>query len=365
MNFKKKYFLVLLLFLFMLWALIQRLKIPASNNQDLLVDGDFKSQSIFCFILTNKENFDTRTRNIYDTWAKLCDNYLFISEIPYQIKAESIILTNSQVKYKGMNILHPPDLLIDHYDKLTDKVFSTVKYLYQNYNKYDWYLKADDDTFIFVDNLRKFIQEKNKSQPVTFGYDFKVLVEHGYHSGGGGYLLSNEALLRLGSQLKNDYSFCSNSGTEGYNFIFMYLPKRIFEFIFEYFTSLDVDVGRCLRRVGVFPNKSVDTYGKERFHPLNIMAHFENVYPDWMSKYSSNPIRSVNEIFFILYSIKKSMKKMRAFYFFKGYNCCADTSISFHYMSEEDILALNKTTGNNSLNTFEKIFLEFKKLKNF
>ena len=76
-------------------------------------------------------------------------------------------------------------------------------------------LEADDDTFIFVDNLRKFIENKSSSLPTTFGYDFKVLVEHGYHSGGGGYLLSNEALNRLGKQLVQNYSYCSNSGTEG------------------------------------------------------------------------------------------------------------------------------------------------------
>ena len=34
-------------------------------------------------------------------------------------------------------------------------------------------------------------------------------------------------------------------------------------------------------------------------------------------------------------------------------------------MSEEEILALNKTTENIYLNTFEKIFLEYKKLKKF
>ena len=61
----------------------------------------------------------------------------------------------------------------------------------------------------------------------------------------------------------------------------------------------DVDVGRCLRRVGVYPNKSVDANGRERFHPLNIMAHYENVYPDWMVKYSANPIKSVKKIFII------------------------------------------------------------------
>ena len=99
--------------------------------------------------------------------------------------------------------------------KLTDKVFLTLKHLQKKYNNYDWYLKADDDTYIFVDNLRQFIADKNSSMPVTYGYDFKVIVDNGYHSGGGGYLLSNEALSRIGSKLNDNYTFCRNSGTEG------------------------------------------------------------------------------------------------------------------------------------------------------
>ena len=66
----------------------------------------------------------------------------------------------------------------------------TLIHLYNEYNDFDWYLKADEDTFIFIDNLRQFVADKNASLPVTYGYDFKLKVEQGYHSGGAGYLLS-------------------------------------------------------------------------------------------------------------------------------------------------------------------------------
>jgi glycoprotein-N-acetylgalactosamine 3-beta-galactosyltransferase len=148
------------------------------------------------------------------------------------------------------NILQPPGLneTLNKYKRLTDKVFLTFKYLYKRYNYYDWYLKADDDTWIFVDNLRKFLANKNASTPVTYGYDFKVIVENGYHSGGAGYVLSNEALNRIGNALNNNYSFCQNTGTE------------------------DVDVARCLRKLKVYKNSSLDDLGRERFHPLNIQV---------------------------------------------------------------------------------------------
>ena len=56
--------------------------------------------------------------------------------------------------------------------------------VFDKFNDYDWYLKADDDTYIFMDNLRDFLKTKNSSSPVTFGYDFKTDVPYGYHSGG-------------------------------------------------------------------------------------------------------------------------------------------------------------------------------------
>ena len=68
-----------------------------------------------------------------------------------------------------------------------------------------------------------------------------MIVPGGYHSGGGGYIMSREALTRLGSALTKDYNFCKNSGLE------------------------DVDVGKCLRTLGVYPNGSIDEVGRERY----------------------------------------------------------------------------------------------------
>ncbi len=174
--------------------------------------------TIFCIILTSTKSLsDVKTRIIYETWGKKCDNYKFISILPSNV----LTLNHTQSgKYGieldyGFDILQPPGLVNDTYAKLTDKVLFTFKYLYNKYNDYDWYLKADDDTFIFVDNLRQFLLDKNSSLPVTYGYDFKMYIKDGYHSGGGGYLLSNEALKRLGSTLNKDFAFCQNTGTEG------------------------------------------------------------------------------------------------------------------------------------------------------
>lgn len=235
------------------------------------------SPKIFCIILTSKNSLKTKAKTIYNTWAKKCDNFKFITLLPQGLFSNDNFTNqtnfiSTEYDYKYYNTwLQPPGLFEDEYSKLTNKIYLAYKYISVNYSEYDWYLKADDDTFIFVDNLKKFVSKKNSSTPVTYGYDFKVIVDKGYHSGGGGYLMSNEAFRRIGSKLNEDFKYCPNTGTE------------------------DVDVAKCFRSLEVYPEKSVDELGRERFHPLNIHGHYQGDYPDWMYTYASNPLKKVNK----------------------------------------------------------------------
>jgi len=192
---------------------------------------------IFCIIMTTANNLELKARVIYDSWASKCDNHVFVSFIPHHTPSFERV----ELKYKNIfNVLKPEGLMIDQYDKLTDKVYKSFKDVYINHRNYDWYLKADDDTFIFNDNLRLFLADKNQNDPVTFGYHLKGY--GGFLSGGAGYVLSKESLQRLGSKLITNQKYCPNTGIE------------------------DVDVAQCLRSLGVFPSNSTDILGRERFH---------------------------------------------------------------------------------------------------
>ena len=71
-------------------------------------------------------------------------------------------------------------------------------------------LKADVDTFVFVDNLRDFVKNKDTQDAVTYGFNYKQRVPKGYQSGGAGYLLSRESFARIGKALNENYKYCEN-----------------------------------------------------------------------------------------------------------------------------------------------------------
>jgi len=122
--------------------------------------SSINSARICCLILTTPKYFNTRTRAVNATWARRCDKYLFISEY-------------------SNNTHHFPIAPIQHltvgYKHLTKKSTLAFYYAYENLiDQFDWFVKADDDTYIIIENLKSFLQKQNSSEPITFGYNFKV-----------------------------------------------------------------------------------------------------------------------------------------------------------------------------------------------
>jgi glycoprotein-N-acetylgalactosamine 3-beta-galactosyltransferase len=231
--------------------------------------------TIFCLILSTNETINTKGKVVFESWAKKCDMTKFVLKFPESSVHKSSLLRYTDFNYKKgdaidfNHLLELPNFQGDSGQRynLTAKVYSSLSYIYSTYSAYDWYLKADQDTFVFVDNLRMFLSDRKRDEAISYGFNFAV--KGGYQSGGAGYVLSNEALRRLTTKLDQNKRFCPNKGVE------------------------DLDVGTCLRRLDVPLGSSIDEFGRERFHPLSLTHHYIGNYPEWIHVYAQNKLKLV------------------------------------------------------------------------
>jgi hypothetical protein len=194
-----------------------------------------KDINIFCFIKTNPSNLFSRVPQSYENCMKYCTDYRYVTVFDNK----TLNLT-----YK---FLHPSNWFKENYGKLTTKVYSGFLDT-KSFPLFDWYLFADDDTFVHMKNLFLFLQDKNKSSPVMYGHHFGAI--GGFLSGGAGFVFSQESYKRLIHRLSTNITLCSNGGID------------------------DLDLSHCLKASGSFIGDTRDEYGYERFHPGNFDGHY-------------------------------------------------------------------------------------------
>jgi glycoprotein-N-acetylgalactosamine 3-beta-galactosyltransferase len=130
-----------------------------------------RSPRVLCLILTSPDNFLTRTRAVNATWGPRCDRYFFVTEYNRQS------WTPEQLSFTEKIPIAPIKNITAGYDHLTQKSTLAFLFAYENYfYDFDWFVKADDDTYLIVDHLKTFLSEQDSSEPVTFGYNFKVIM---------------------------------------------------------------------------------------------------------------------------------------------------------------------------------------------
>ena len=93
--------------------------------------------------------------------------------------------TDTRLQGKTDLTLHIPTLQIpEGRDYLTNKTFAMLDHAHTRYKETaDWFLKADDDTYIVMENLRHLVSDLNTNKGHYLGGQI-----YGYNSGGAGWV---------------------------------------------------------------------------------------------------------------------------------------------------------------------------------
>uniref|UniRef100_A0A914V1D1 N-acetylgalactosaminide beta-1,3-galactosyltransferase n=1 Tax=Plectus sambesii TaxID=2011161 RepID=A0A914V1D1_9BILA len=193
---------------------------------------------VFCWIMTTSLYRQSRTIYLEDTWPKRCDRYMFFTD-----NATDLDESFHKTIFANLNEGH---------ENLWEKTKAAMQYIYENLvNDFDYFLKADDDTYIVVENLRQFLAPFNGSDHHYFGYKWSHELRHGHASGGAGYVLSRSTLKLLVESLSNT-TICPAILANATNEI-----------------AEDLQVGRCLENLDIFLEPTADPKGLQKFLPLH------------------------------------------------------------------------------------------------
>ncbi|CAI4222751.1 unnamed protein product [Auanema sp. JU1783] len=228
---------------------------------------------LFCWVQTAKMYHSTRAQAVNETWLKRCDHGQFFTsdffsepDIPYSTVFAGIPESYYNLFYKSRYAFH---------------------YIWKYISKdFDWYMKADDDTYVIIEHLKEYLSSLDPNKPYYLGYILRPYLKNGYNAGGAGYVLSREALRQYNEFLYHNESLC---------------PDDIYE---------DVGIGRCLSSLGIYPHDTRNNKNQNRFntyHPTEVFYGSKN-----NPKYTWFPEE-------------------------KGYAAFASDMISFHHLKPDEI----------------------------
>ncbi len=229
------------------------------------------------------KNHVKKAKHVKATWGRRCNKLLFMSTKTDVELPEAVALNVSERRHL-----------------LWGKTYKAFKYVYEHhFEEADWFLKADDDTYVVVENLRFMLQHHSPTDPVYFGLQFNRF--GGYMSGGAGYVLSKEAVRRLvevGTDQQASLGLnCKTNTTKG---------------------TEDVEMGNCMRALKVEAGDSRDAKGRGRFFAYLPESH---LIPDALPRnfWYWNFMQYRSEV---------------------GMGCCSDSAVTFHYVSPNQMYVM-------------------------
>lgn len=195
-------------------------------SSEMQVTGKPKPRLLFVGVMTAEKYLSTRALAIQRTWGKsLAGRLAFFSSSTSRWESEEEL---PLVALRGVDDSYPPQ----------KKSFLMLKYMHDHYlDQYEWFMRCDDDVYVHVERLERFLRSVNSSKPQYIGQaglgnkeefgQLSLEPDENFCMGGPGVLFSRETLRRMIPHVAN-------------------CLKHL------YSTHEDVEVGRCVRRhVGI------------------------------------------------------------------------------------------------------------------
>ncbi|CAD6197698.1 unnamed protein product [Caenorhabditis auriculariae] len=237
-----------------------------------------------CMIHTATPSHKTRAKTIFETWASRCDGLLFFTNSPMEPEIPHVYWSHLGTR-----------------DHSWEKIRRVFQHAVEKERPYDWYLRADDDAYVIVENLRSFLSNYSPKAKHFFGYRWNFFVPRGFVDGAA-YILSRPAAEAFHDVMKD--------------------PTRCPE---HHRAEEDQEMAKCLAAVGIFPEDSRDENGSDRFHHFHPLEHLdmfsdafarrfayypplrgeENFSPEMVSFHHVSPYE-MRLLDFILYAAKPS-----------------------------------------------------------
>ncbi|KAK0057903.1 chondroitin sulfate synthase 1 [Biomphalaria pfeifferi] len=199
-------------------ATAETLEEPVEMSESL-AEKD-KDNFIFVGIMTAKKFIDNRGLASHRTWASNINGKVMFFSSEGSTSSYGVPV----VALTGVDDHYPPQ----------KKSFMMLKYMYDHFlDKYEWFMRADDDVFIKGDRLDEFLRGINSSQALFIGQagtgkadelgKLALSADENFCMGGPGMIFSRETLRRMAPHI----SYCLRN---------------------LYTTHEDVEIGRCVRK---------------------------------------------------------------------------------------------------------------------
>ncbi len=181
---------------------------------------------LFIGVMTAAKYLDTRTTAVNQTWASDIPGH-----IEFFVSFDKSTSLEDKSKQMPIRVLHG---VKDNEYPPQKKIMAMLKYMYENYiDKYQWFMRADDDVYIRTDKLQRFLRSLDSSADVVVGQGgigkseevnkLGLKENECYCLGGPGVIMSRSVLKKIAPNMER----CLHETASNHE---------------------DVELGRCIRK---------------------------------------------------------------------------------------------------------------------